>query len=352
MTAPSLSMLMTSAGLARFAAAQADHSVDLTIAQIGLTAANFVAAPTLTNLPGEFRRLSVSGEVGQGGSFHLVALDEGATTYQLHGIGIYLADGTLFAVYSQADAIVEKSAASAFALAFDVGFPAATGGTFTFGPTNFLFPAATTDRRGVVELATLAETLAGTDATRAVTPADLGAALPVGVVLMWSGAAASVPGGWAICDGRQVDRSDGTGKITTPDLRDRVPVGASTTHAQGSTFGDTSKTVSTAASGAHTPSGKMPAHTHDVTIDGATGSSTTGVTPVLTKGQADAGSNANYVGNVTLNDPGHTHAVHLTATTTSTGPTALQMDAVPAHQHGVTIDVTQPSLALHFIMRV
>ncbi|MBB4267358.1 phage tail protein [Roseospira visakhapatnamensis] len=96
---------------------------------------------------------------------------------------------------------------------------------------------ATTEVRGVVELATVAETQAGADANRAVTPAGLyntlALVLPVGTIL-WSGAALP-SAGWLVCDGAAVSRTeygdlfavlgttwgagDGSTTFQVPDLR-------------------------------------------------------------------------------------------------------------------------------------
>lgn len=166
-----LKLTMTTAGLGRFTAAQASDDIDLTIARVGLTATSFVAAPTLTALPDEFKRLStVSGSVEAQNIVHMTVTDDDAVTYTVTGFGLFLADGTLFAVYSQAAPIVEKSVGSMVALAIDIAFPVASVENITFGSTNFLNPPGTEARKGVVELATLDEANAG-DTTRVTTGA-------------------------------------------------------------------------------------------------------------------------------------------------------------------------------------
>jgi len=52
-------------------------------------------------------------------------------------------------------------------------------------------------------------------------------ALPIGIIALWSGSVATIPAGWALCDG--------TG--ATPDLRDRFIVGAGNTYAPAATGG-------------------------------------------------------------------------------------------------------------------
>lgn len=164
-----LILTMTTAGLGRFTAAQGDAGVDLTVTQVGLTAASFVAAPSLTALPGEFRRIfTVSGKTVADNIVHMTVQDDAAVTYAVRGFGLYLADGTLFATYSQPAVLMEKSIGSMLALAIDIAFPQANADNIRFGSTDFLNPPATTEVKGVVELATLEEADAG-DGTRVTT---------------------------------------------------------------------------------------------------------------------------------------------------------------------------------------
>lgn len=157
-----LKLVMTTAGLGRFTAAQSDNGVDLTVNEVGFTAQGFVAAPSLTALPGEFRRIStVSGESLADNIVHMTVQDDATVTYTVSGFGLFLADGTLFATYSQASPIVEKSTGSMLALAIDIAFPEAGVENIQFGSTDFLSPPGTTDKKGVVELATLQEAEAG-----------------------------------------------------------------------------------------------------------------------------------------------------------------------------------------------
>lgn len=61
-----------------------------------------------------------------------------------------------------------------------------------------------------------------------------GTPIPSGVIVMWSGSIASIPAGWALCNG-----SNGT-----PDLRDRFIVGAGQSYPVGNTGGAASVTLS------------------------------------------------------------------------------------------------------------
>jgi hypothetical protein len=300
-----LKLVMTTAGLGRFGAAQIDDDIDLTVARVGLTDAAFAVSPTLTALPGEFRRVdTVSGQIVDGNTVHLTVTDAVALSYRVRGFGLFLADGTLFAVYGQSAPIVEKASGATMLLALDIAFPVAGIDKIEFGDTSFLNPPASTTAAGVIRIATQAEVDAGASTGSAVTPSRLRSRLaklvPVGTIAMFFGAAA--PEGWAICDGAEVSRSDGAGTIATPDLRGRVAVGVSAEHALGAAFGQAAVTVTTT---------KVP----------------TGITltaPVKTS----------YAGNGTQ----------------SGVETASLAD--PGHDHAVTVDLHQPSLALHYIMKV
>jgi hypothetical protein len=58
------------------------------------------------------------------------------------------------------------------------------------------------------------------------------AGVPVGGIILWSGAIVDIPAGWALCDGG--------GDPARPDLRDKFVVGAGTTYDPGAAGGATS----------------------------------------------------------------------------------------------------------------
>lgn len=86
------------------------------------------------------------------------------------------------------------------------------------------------------------------------------AVVPAGVIWMWSGSIASIPSGWALCDGTN----------GTPDLRNRFIMGAGSTYAPGDTGGAASATTSSNGTHSHTGStdghtlttAQIPAHQH------------------------------------------------------------------------------------------
>nr|WP_314469825.1 hypothetical protein [uncultured Sphingomonas sp.] len=325
-----LTLMITRAGQARFTAAQLDAEINLGIAQIGLTNAPFVSAPTLEVLPGEFKRLaSISGEQVGDNIVHMTIRDESADGYTARGFGLFLADGTLFATYAQADQLFEKSSRAVFLAAIDIAFPTGDVTELSFGSTDFLNPPGTTETKGVVRLATAEEAASGTSTDTVVTPADLRRALPIGAITLWYGTAETVPAGWAICDGQEAQRSDGLGPIRTPNMNNRVPVGAGTRQ-PGDTFGAAQQTTS-----------ENGAHTHQVAVSGQTGDAQTGASITVTRKTDTAGGGTDdTLLTASFNDAQHSHAVTLNGTAARDG----------AHSHAV--DVTQPSIALFFIMKV
>ena len=71
--------------------------------------------------------------------------------------------------------------------------------------------------------------------------------VPSGVIVMWSGAANSIPSGWLLCNGQN----------GTPDLRDRFIVGAGNSYGVGTTGGSAQVTLTES---------QMPSHRHGYNI--------------------------------------------------------------------------------------
>ena len=74
-----------------------------------------------------------------------------------------------------------------------------------------------------------------------------GYAIPSGGIIIWSGSSASIPSGWLLCDGTS----------STPDLRNRFVVGATSTYAVGATGGSADAIVVS-----HTHTVTDPGHLH------------------------------------------------------------------------------------------
>lgn len=166
---------VTDAGRAALRNAQGDGTHAVRIAYATVTATAFTSGQAV---PDEIKRIiSLAGGATAADTIHVTISDASKDVYTVRGFGFYLADGTLFASYGQADVIVEKSAGAVMLLACDVQFASVSGSQITFGDTTFVNPAATTDTLGVVKLASDDDAKAGRDAQKAVTSSNLLAAL-------------------------------------------------------------------------------------------------------------------------------------------------------------------------------
>jgi microcystin-dependent protein len=123
-------------------------------------------------------------------------------------------------------------------------------------------------------------------------PAGTNGSLPTGIIVMWSGTLATVPSGWALCDGTN----------GTPDLMDRFVVGAGSTYAPAATGGTNSVTLATA---------NLPSHTHALTAASAVsgGAHTHGLTTA--SAVSNGGHDHNFNG-TTSNNGDHSHTVTVT----------------------------------------
>ena len=115
--------------------------------------------------------------------------------------------------------------------------------------------------------------------------------IPIGGIIMWSGADNAVPSNWALCDG-----SNGT-----PNLVDRFIVGRGSAYGQGQTGGEATKTLGTA---------NLPSHTHtDGTLSGSGGAHSHGITDnghfhyMFRSGNAGANQNQGASNLTTTNFP-------------------------------------------------
>ncbi len=166
-----ITIIVTNAGRAALVNAANTGTNAVTITQLGITATAFAADPAQLALPGEIKRIaSVAGVVVADDAIHVTASDVTTDAYTMRGFALYLADGTLFALYGQAGAILNKTAESMMLLAADIAFADIDATMIEFGDTNFILPPATTEILGLVELATTAEGQAGSDNSRVLTP--------------------------------------------------------------------------------------------------------------------------------------------------------------------------------------
>lgn len=149
---------------------------------------------------------------------------------------------------------------------------------------------------------------------------------PAGAIVDWSGLESAIPSGWFLCNGLN----------GTPDLRNRFIVGAGTggdyDPGDAGGFASVSPAVTIQSSGAHTHA-----------LSGNVATAATGVLLNKTIAQPENEQHqVDVVSNVTLSDPGHTHAQGGTA------------DSGGAHVHTATTtpaDNRPPYYALCKIMK-
>ena len=178
---------------------------------------------------------------------------------------------------------------------------------YTISSVPSLFTVTTTVQdgiQGVLSSSLPTATVTGTSVSSSVSTPDksLNSSIPSGVIAAWSGTVASIPSGWALCDGTN----------GTPDLRDKFIVGArqdlagkavsnimgsllqtggSTTHNHGGQTGSHQLTIA-----------EMPSHHFDVMINDATTSGGTRYPETV-----GVSSLKPYSTNTLGGDQGHTH---------------------------------------------
>lgn len=136
--------------------------------------------------------------------------------------------------------------------------------------------------------------------------------IPIGGIIMWSGATTAVPAGWALCNGQTA-----SGKVT-PNLTDRFVVGAGGSYyAPGNTGGNNSVTISVA---------QLPAHNHTY-VDAYFSES----------GGDNSPSGGKYKGSGDSDNDNYLWTIKRTSDNTGSG---------------AAVDIRPPYYALAFIMRV
>ena len=107
-------------------------------------------------------------------TIHVTITDDSADAYSFGEFGLVTDGGVLFGIYSDPDGIMDKAADALLLFAADVVLATVPAGSVVIdGSGGFSNPPSTEDAPGVAELATQAETEAGTDDSRIVTPKKL-----------------------------------------------------------------------------------------------------------------------------------------------------------------------------------
>nr|DAH50779.1 MAG TPA: LONG TAIL FIBER PROTEIN [Caudoviricetes sp.] len=171
-----IGMIITDAGLAEIVNAEQSGTAPVVLSHIAFGSGQYIPDPKRTALEDEFKRFdAISGGAVGDNIIHLTTTDASLERYTVYEVGVFTESGTLFAVYSQSTPIIQKAAGAQAMIAIDIVLTNINPESVTVGDTTFALPPATTLIQGIVELATNEETIAGADASRAVTPAGLSA---------------------------------------------------------------------------------------------------------------------------------------------------------------------------------
>ena len=228
-------VVITSAGLAALVNAENNGTLPVKITKFGLGTGNYTPSADQTALQSKFKEITAlsGGDVGDN-TIHVTMRDTSSDAYTVNEVGVYLEDGTLFAVSSQpTGAILQKAAGSQGLLSVDLVISGGTSGITVDGDTNFFNPPATTQVAGVVKLASLDEIKTGTNSSKAVTPSGVFnfvktyvteaiealktllrkeiaaaalAAVPIGTVIYYLGT--EIPDGYLLTNGASVSKTD------------------------------------------------------------------------------------------------------------------------------------------------
>jgi hypothetical protein len=187
--------------------------------------------------------------------------------------------------------------------------------------------------------------------------------IPTGAIIMWSGATTSIPSGWALCNGQTAAKSDGSGNVTVPDLRDRFIVGAGNTYAVSAVGGSLTNTPTislTNASYALTQN-DLPQYSLIVNDSGHIHTATQAAhshsyTQVTTSNQALGGSGSNYYSASTSGNT-NTQQPAITVASATTGITVNSGGGNAGHSHANTatssaVSTLSPYYALCFIYKL
>ena len=176
------------------------------------------------------------------------------------GTGVVIPNGATTSVYCDGTNFLplNTGAAGNFSVSGNLSVTGTTSLTGALSGTTASFSGAVNSTNSVLSGTPTAPTAAaGTNTTQIATTAfAIANGFPAGGIIMWSGSIASIPTGFALCNG-----SSGT-----PDLRDRFIVGAGSTYAVNATGGSASVTpagsISGSTGGTAITEAQMPKHFH------------------------------------------------------------------------------------------
>jgi len=168
------------------------------------------------------------------------------------------------------------------------------------------------------------------------------ALVPIGGIIMWSGAQADLPANWKICDGTVY--GSGASQVITPNLVDKFVIAGGTYDAVEELWKTSIGGTAQSEGGAATKtlaSTELPSHTHDITDPGHQHTTNVDTGKLFhAGGVADAiqyGGSGDYPGTAFNMDDANTG---ITATDGQSGTTGQAFDILP------------PYFAIAYIMRI
>ncbi|HGC4895213.1 TPA: tail fiber protein, partial [Escherichia coli] len=160
---------MTDAGRQELVNANKTGTNKVEIVSVGLGSRYYVTSTSQTNITNEIKRLTtIGGKVVSPDTIHVTAKDDSKDEYVVHTIGLYTNKGTLFAVYSQEQAIINKASSTIALISSDIAIKTLDTKNITFGDIEFINPPATETVVGVTRFANEQEIDEGTDDSLAV----------------------------------------------------------------------------------------------------------------------------------------------------------------------------------------
>ncbi|HCS6498442.1 TPA: tail fiber protein [Escherichia coli] len=160
---------MTDAGRQELVNANKTGTNKVEIVSVGLGSRYYVTSTTQTKITDEIKRLTtIGGKVVSPDTIHVTAKDDSKDEYVVHTIGLYTNKGTLFAVYSQEQVIINKASSTIALISSDIAIKNLDTKNITFGDVEFINPPATETVVGVARFANEQEIDAGTDDSLAV----------------------------------------------------------------------------------------------------------------------------------------------------------------------------------------
>ena len=205
-----------------------------------------------------------------------------------------------------------------------------TASDLAINATNRIVVQASNNTTEVLPAGTSGQLLKSNGTSAVPSWVDVGGTVPIGGIIIWSGAQNAIPSGWALCDGN-------SGR---PDLRSRFVIGAGGNYSVNSTGGsedavNVSHTHTTASAGSHGHGVNDPGHNHNYSLRN------------LTSVHSYGDSNQTRVNNTTHN------------ANTGSSSTGITIQSGGAHTHNVNSSGVSgtgknmpPYFALCYIQRI